>query len=213
MSSQVDILNEAAIMLGQAPLNGIADTGKVARAFNAVWGASRDYELRVNVWKFAKVRTTLAALASVPASGPYTQQFQLPAQFIRELMVGDFYPAADLTDYRSQPENDNYSIENGLLLCNQPAPLPFVFTERVTDTTLWDAGFCTMTACRIAKKTCFAVTNSISLLQAVNAEYITARKESLRTGALETPPQTMPDDTWIMARMGDGGAAPNTRNQ
>lgn len=205
MAAQVDIANDALIMIGVDTITAMSDQFNQARAINAVWNLERDNELRARVWKFSIARAALPALSTSPASGPYTSQYQLPAQCLRTLMVGDSYPAADLSDYRSGPTMEDYAIEGGMILTNLPSPLSIRYVQQITDPGLFDASFAKMLACRIAKAVCFRLTNSMEMVKAVMAEYSSALSDAMRANALETAPSFPADDTWINTRLGDGG--------
>lgn len=206
MSSQTDICNDVLTILGAATINAISDQSNQARALNAVWNLERDAELRKHCWKFSISRTALPALVGAPASGPYTQWFQLPAGCLRVLQVGDSYPGMDLSDYRSGPTTDDYQIEGGKVLSNLPAPLPIRSVQQVTDTTQWDAAFCALFAARLAFVCCFRITQSNALQKTAMEAYKDSLREAIRANALETPPTQPGDDTWIAARLGGAGS-------
>lgn len=207
-SSQVDICNSALILLGAAPITTITDQSNQAKALNAIWDSTRDSELRKHRWKFAINRAALPALASVPASGPYTQQFQLPADNLRVLEIGDSYPGSDLSDYRSGPTTDDYSLEGNMVLSNLSAPLSIRYMRQVVDTTQWDAAFCNSMAGQLAYSSCFRITQSVSQQKACQDFYKSAIMDAVRANALETPPTVQADDTWVTTRpIGSGGAA------
>ena len=206
MASQVDIVNDACIIVGAAPVTAITDNLPQARAFNAVWNVERDNELRTHVWKFAKARASMAALSTAPASGPYTSQFELPAGCLRVLIVGDSYPGADVSDYRSGPGTDDYSIEGGLVLSNLPAPLSISYVQQVTDPTLFDPSFSKALAAKLAFVCCFRITNSLEQQKQAMAIYKDAIREAIRANALESVPTVAGDDTWISVRMGGAGS-------
>jgi hypothetical protein len=205
MASQTDICNTALTMLGANTINAISDQSNQARTLNAIWNVERDNELRANRWKFAILRTTLPALATKPVSGPYTQAFQLPQQYLRALEIGDSYAGADMSDYRSGPTTADYSIEGGMILTNLPAPLSFRYIVQITDPGLFDPAFAKMFACRLASVACFRLTNSNDMKKVAMQEYKDALMQAMRANALETPPTFLADDTWVAARLGDGG--------
>lgn len=206
MASQVEICNDSLTILGAGAINAISDTTNQARALNAVWNLERDSELRKHRWKFAIARASMPALASAPASGPYTQQFALPALCLRVLEIGDSYPGADLSDYRSGPTQGDYLIEGGKVLSNLPAPLSIRFMQQIVDPTQWDPAFCSLFAARLAFVTCFRITQSGSLQKTALDLYKDSLREGIRANALETPPTFPADDTWIAARLGGAGS-------
>lgn len=206
MASQTDTCNDALIILGASPINAITDPSNQARALNAVWNLERDSELRKHRWKFSIVRAALPALADKPASGPYTQWFNLPAGCLRVLDIGDSYPGADLSDYRSGPTTSDYSQESGKILTNLPAPLSIRFIQQITDPTQWDSAFCSLFAARLAYVCCFRITQSLGQQKEAGGAYKDALKEGIRANALETTPSFPADDTWIAARLGGAGS-------
>lgn len=210
-SSQVDICNSALILLGAAPINAITDPGNSAQALNSIWDSTRDSELRKHRWKFAIARAALPKLASAPVSGPYNQQFELPSDSLRVLEIGDSYPGSDLSDYRSGPTSDDYSIEGGLVLSNLSAPLSIRYIRSITDSTQWDAAFCNSMAAQLGYMSCFRITQSISQQKACGEAYSQAIKDAVRANALETTPTVQADDTWVTTRPIGSGGAPNVR--
>lgn len=205
MASQVDILNAALILIGADTITAISDQSNQARSLNAVYNLERDNELRAHRWNFSIRRSKLPALASVPVTGPYTQQFQLPPQSLRVLDVGDSYSGADLSDYRTGPSNADYLIEGGLILSNLPAPLSLRDIVQVTDPGLFDICFAKVLACRMARTACYRISNSGQLKQDILNEHKSALKDAIRSNALELPPIYPADDSWVTARLGDGG--------
>lgn len=214
MASQTDICNIAAILLGQSPIVAISDTGTVAKAFNAVWNTIRDSELRKHLWRFSIQRAQLPALATDPVNGPYNTQFELPADCLRVIQVGDSnfnYPGVDLSDYRSGPTNDDYVIEGNMVLSNLGAPLSLRYVQQVTDTTAWDACFGEAMGARMASVCCFKVTNSLNLVKLATGAYQQAIRDGIRANAFETAPTMPADDTWVATRPAGGGGAANIR--
>lgn len=198
-------------MLGAQPINAIMDESNQARAMNAVWNMQRDSEIRKHRWKFAIQRTTLPALANAPASGVYNTQFALPAGCLRVLEVGDQYPGCDLTDYRDQPSQLDYSVEGGMILTNLGAPLSLRYMAQIVDPTQWDACFCDAMAARLAGVCCFRITQSVQLVTAANNAYKQSITDAIRANALETTPVVPADDTWVMSRPMGSSGAPTTR--
>lgn len=196
----------ALTILGASTINAITDNSNQARALSAVWNVERDAELRKNLWKFSIARKALPALAGSPVSGPYTIQYELPAGALRTLLVGESYPGADMSDYRSGPPTSDYMIEGNLILTNLPAPLAWRGVVVVEDCTQWDAAFSSAFAARLADRCCFRITNSLNGQKMARDDYRQAIREAIRTNALESPPQMPADDTWIAARLGGAGS-------
>lgn len=211
MASQVEVCNVACMLLGAAPINAISDQTNQARAFNAVWNLERDNELRAHRWKFSIGRAALPALATVPASGPYTQQFELPANCLRVLEIGDSWPGMDLSDYRSGPTTDDYSVEGQMVLSNLSAPLSIRYVQQITDPGLFDACFAKAFAAKLAETCCSRITESESKKKVAMAFYRQAVADAIRANALESTPTVPADDSWVTTRAIGAGGAPNVR--
>lgn len=211
MASQTEICNSALTLLGADSINAITDPGNSARALNAVWNLERDSELRKHIWKFSIARANLPALAAAPVNGPYTAQFELPSGCLRVIQVGNSnfdWPGVDLSDFRSGPTNDDYILEGGMVLTNLAPPISIRYVQQITDPTVWDACFTAAFAARLARATCFRITQSNAKEKDAIAEYQTQLMEAVRTNAIETPPTVQADDTWVATRpVGAGGAA------
>lgn len=211
MASQTDICNSALILLGADSINAITDQTNAARALNAVWNLERDAELRKHVWKFTIARANLPALATAPNNGPYNTQFELPAGCLRVMQVGNSnmdYPGVDLSDFRSGPTNDDYAIEGGMVLSNLDPPISIRYVQQITDCTQWDSAFTSAFAARLARVTCFRITQSTNKEKDTEAAYAQAIQDAIKANALETPPTVQGDDTWVATRpVGAGGAA------
>lgn len=201
MASSVEIANLALGMLGAGTITSLTDNSKAARVINVRFPLVRDSELRARRWKFSIKRTTLPALSTVPASGPYTQQFQLPADFLKELDVGDSYPGLDLADYRSSYSTADYRIENGMILTNLAAPLSLRYIYQVTDCSHWDSCFVTSFAAKLAWLSCEELTSSAEKRKLAMTEYSTAISDAVKANAIESPPELPADGEWVMARL------------
>ena len=211
MASQTEICNSALTLLGADTINAITDQSNSARALNAVWNLERDSELRKRVWKFSIARANLPALAMRPVNGAYNTQFELPAGCLRLLQVGNSnfdWPGVDLSDFRSGPTNDDYVIEGGMVLSNFAAPISIRYVTQIIDPTVWDACFTSAFAARLARVTCFRITQSTGKEKDTEAAYAQALQDAVRANALETPPTQSADDSWVATRpVGAGGAA------
>jgi hypothetical protein len=201
-ASPVAIANMALSFLGSGAISSLSDPSNSARVMNIEYAMTRDAEIRgPGVWKFAKKRASLSALTSVPVSNLWTQQFQLPDDCLRVLMVGESWPGADLADYRTGPSNADYSVEGRNILCNQGAPLALLYVARIEDTTQFDSLFDIVLAAKLAWKCCERITQSAEKRKLAIQEYMSARNTAVSVNALEGVPDQIADGPWILARL------------
>lgn len=119
-TSEVDICSLSLDILKQGNIQSIDPPGTPTERICARWyHMTRQECLAAHPWKFATIRTILAASATTPPFG-YTYAYDLPNDYIRMVSVGNDY----LGDLSQQRE-----IENGQIL----------FSSGVTsgDTTLY----------------------------------------------------------------------------
>lgn len=196
-NSDVEVINAAAIKLGQEPITSRSDAGKLARVMDARFDAIRDAELRRHTWAFSVVRVELSALVTEPAFG-FDYEYQLPSDCLRVLQVG-LYVSSSLSDARTSDEAP-YAIEGRKLLTNEAAPLPLRYVKRATTVGEWDSAFCEALASRLAYECCEAITGSSGKKDDAMRDYKIAVEEAIYANEVEIPPQPIPDGEWITGR-------------
>lgn len=190
MASETSIANLAASKLGDDDqiIDLRSDDTRNARAIAAVYDAMRDAVLRAHPWNFAMTRASLPALSTAPVWG-FANRFQLPADFIR--FAG------------TEQDDPGYQIEAGCILTDAAAPLNIRYVARVTDTGRFDDLFVEALACRIAAQVAMRLTGSPSIRDAAMADYKAAIAEAKGADGQENPPETYPEDDWMIAREAD----------
>lgn len=202
MASQVDIANLSLAILGKPTIASFLDNSNAARVINVEYDMIRRALLTGrSTWRFSIKRASLPALTAVPTSGPYTQQYALPADCLRVLLAGDTYPGLDLSDYRLGPTDDGYEVEGRNILCDYGAPLSLQYVYDVTDTTQFDAWFCVYLAAEIAWTCCERLTGSDAKQAAAKQRKDDALTQAASSNALVNTPKNTADDSWVAARM------------
>lgn len=199
MSSQVEIANRALTKVGEARILSLGDDVEAARVVSAVWDSVRDSELRARNWNFSITRSSLAALVSTPDWG-FSYEYQLPSDCLRVLQVGEYFPGASLTDYRSASDAE-YQIEGQKILTNIGAPLKIRYVSRVEDTGTWDSAFVEAFACKLAIEVCERLTQSNTKRDMAWREYGDALRSAALADAIENPPEPLADDAWVLSRI------------
>ena len=202
MASVTDVCNLALSYLGANTITSITDNVTGARILNTEFGPTRDAELRGPArWRFAIKRAALAASTTVPPSGVYNTSFPLPTDCLRILEVGDFYPGADMADYRTGQSNADYSLEGRSILTNFASPLTFRYISQITDTTQWDAAFVQVMGAKLAWTCCERITQSSDKRKFAIEQYKDFLSAAVRSNALEMVPEFPADSSWVLARM------------
>lgn len=203
MASNVEIANRALTKIGANRIISLGDNTKEGREANSMFTIVRDAELRAHDWRFAIKRASVAALAAAPAFG-YAYQYRAPADCLKLLQVGDWYPGADLSDYIGA-DTSEYAVETDgttvVILTDYAAPLNLRYIAKIEDPTLFDSLFVEAFACKLAMELAEPITQSSTKRDLATREYDRAMMMAVRSNAIERPPTKVADDTWIMARL------------
>lgn len=204
----LDIQNRALAKLGQPPLRSISDNTAAARFMLANYDMIRRAELRTNFWNFAMTRVYLTNLvdgsgtAIAPTFG-YEFIYPLPSDCVRIAYVNDIFNGLDLAEYRNEDDSE-YKVEGKNIVTDFSSPLQLRYVADVTDTNQFDDYFVEALAWRLAAEGCETITQSLAKSQKMEAGYTTAIRIAKSAGAMENPPQSIPDNTWIMSRTSSG---------
>lgn len=199
MPSQVDIVNAALNKIGAGRITSFQDDTVQARAVLSIYDMVRDKELAAHRWSFAMKRVELPLMSTAPAFG-FSNQFELPADYLRLDMINDQFPRTSMDDYVGA-ENLDWQLEGNLILTDFPAPLKVRYIARVTDVNVYDPCFNGVLAARLALELCEVITQSNEKKAACKDDYRTNLIEALRKSSIERPPVAMQDDAWIFGRI------------
>jgi hypothetical protein len=204
MASQVDIANLALSILGKPSIASFTDNSNTARIINIEYDLLRKgMQEGPGTWRFTVLRTSLPALTNKPASGPFQQQFALPSDYIRPLQIGDTYAGLDMSDYRQGPTDADWSIENGILLCDYGSPVSFQYVADTTNTTLFNPNFVIALAAQLAWTCCERLTGSDAKQKAAEDRKDKAYRDAAASNAFMSPPGHNADSEWLVCRMGN----------
>lgn len=221
--SAVDIVNRALSKLGDLTIRSLDDNSTASRLASITYDFVRRAELSKMVWNFALVRTAITYEVDgdgnpIVPSWNYGLTYALPTGCLRVIQVSGIFNGVDLAEYRNQDDRE-YVIEGTKLLTNMtgsatdddvqpvggtlptPIPLPILYVADVTDTSIFHPLFVEALACKLAAEMCERLSQSLSKRQAALAEYMTTMREARFVNAVQNPPQSRPDNTWILSRV------------
>ena len=198
-ASNVAIANLALTKLGDLRILNLTDNTKPAREVNAVFDMARDYLQRRFSWRFCIKRANLAADTSTPL-WDWSYQYPIPTDCLRILQVGQWYPSPDLSDLISTGGQE-YVLEGKYILSNQAGPLKLRYLSRVTDPVHFDTAFDMAFSAYLAYLVAEPLTASAEQKQMAYQDYRNAVKDAVIANAIENPPESLADQTWILARL------------
>lgn len=149
---------------------------KAAQAASDWYDQARRETLEAHPWKFASRRKKLVADTATPPF-EWAKKYQLPSDFIRLNYIG--------TDWRNPIED--YDIEDGYILCNEPSPLCISYVRDLSDTTLFSPKFVTALSYKLAAFMAYEMTGNAQLVGAMEGQFASAF-----TGAASVSGQNRP---------------------
>lgn len=191
MASQTDIINRALSKLGEPRIsNALTTDTKPARVMVGMWEQVRDAMLQAYYWRFATIRTNLAADVATPEYG-WGFQYSLPPDFLALLDIH---------------ENPAYTIEgasdNSLkILTDVDAPLYIRYIRKITNTGQFHPLFNEALATKLAYEGCEEITDSNTKKEALLRDLSLTIAQAYQADAIAVPFDDFTDDEWITARL------------
>lgn len=191
MATGVSICSNALLMLGAQTINDFSDPVDRAKIAANLYPIIRDDLLRTHPWNCTIKRVLLAPDATPPAFG-YANQFELPADFLRVLEVGQAGQQID------------YLVEGRSILADATSvELRYVYLNEVENT--WDASLVGLLTLAMACAMAYPITQSSALQAAFEQKLAMAKKVARAVDGQEDPPQTLGDERLYAARFGAHG--------
>ena len=198
-TSDVAIANLALTKIGDLRITSLSDNTKPAREVNAVYSMLRDKLQRTYNWRFCVKRAVLAAESTAPVFD-YSYQYPVPSDCLRILQINAYYPAPDLSDLISSGGQE-YVLEGGKILTRSSGSMNLRYLARISDPTKFDTSFDEAFASSIAYNVAEALTQSDGKKNAALRDYRMALSEAIRANAIENPPESIADTTWLTVRL------------
>jgi hypothetical protein len=203
ITSQTRIANRALILLGSTTrLISIEDDKSLALQMRDLWHESRRAAIVSHPWNFALFRQELNEAGGAPAFG-WERRFAVPTDCLRWLP-----PARDQDVYFEGVE------EEGYILSNTQAPLPFRGIKDVPDVTKWPPHFVVFMGCQLAMDMAESVSQFASMVQDMAVKREEAWMEAKRLDGLASGERMRANPAftsrWVQSR-GDYYSSPRGR--
>ncbi|KAA8560586.1 hypothetical protein FX985_00636 [Pseudomonas extremaustralis] len=191
MATGVSICSNALLMLGAQTINDFNEPVDRAKLAANLYPTIRDDLLRAHPWNCTIKRALLAPDATPPAFG-YDNQFELPADFLRVLEVGQNGCQID------------YLVEGRSILADATSlELRYVYLNEIENK--WDASLVGLLTLAMASAMAYPITQSSALQAAFEQKLAMAKKVARAVDGQEDPPQTLGDERLYASRFGAHG--------
>ena len=177
--NKVDICNLALDHLKQASITTLtAPTSNVEKICERHYDNTRKAALRMHTWNFAMKRVILAEMVTTPIWG-YSNQFQLPSDYIRIASIGVDNSYKD------------YAIENGILMLNETSDgalkIRYVFDNKSIET--FDPLFVELLSLESALNISYPITGNPAVVARIQKMRDDKRREAFSVDGQERPPR------------------------
>ena len=194
MTSVVEICNSALNSLGAANITALTEDSRNARLCNQRYEPVRDAIFRSHYWNCLIKRVELAADTAAPAY-EYDKQYTLPADCIRVLQIGGFHNGASSMLSGGQ----TYKIEGKKVITDEEE-IFLTYVAKITDPQEYDTLLVETIAARLAAELAYAITQSNTVAQTLDAVYQEKLREARFVDASEGTPYDVDASTFINAR-------------
>ena len=202
--NQVGIINRALTRAASARITSISDPVKAAKSMDAVYVGERDSAQMGANWKEFITRFNPAQHSSTPLFG-YQYEYQVPADCLRIIEIQGIYVGTPNLGPRYLDESPKtpYTLEGSKILTdfNQTLKCRGIFrnTNEGTWGVLFIDYFMHCLICATLVDLSRKGQGDIGLAEDLKQQ---AFDKAVMMGAIEKPPEEIPDTSWIMSRVG-----------
>jgi len=160
MASQLDVVNEALVRIGEKRIASINDTKDPnAVLASALWAETVKQVSRETPWKCLTTLATLTEATTAPAFG-WTKAYTLPADFVRALSFNE----------HTAPDEDYFDINGGTVVTDA-TDAKLCYTAYKSDPSTFDTALCEAISVYLASKMCSVKRQDSDLVKLLTDEY------------------------------------------
>lgn len=200
MLSRTQVINNGLRIVSANLIADPDEDTESARQAKAVYDQIVRSELENHAWFFAKTQTALPANAGAPLF-KFNHAYNLPADFVRlvELDGKWVFSAVRHIDVNPVPV---YELHGRAILTDLTAPLNIAYLRDVSsDPTAWTPLFGNAVSAALAVALAMPLTKSEGMVALAEKLYQKELARAKKSNAIQMPPQNMPDNSWITARL------------
>jgi len=210
-TSEVQIGNEALVLLGEERIASFDDEGKAARTLKREYPNERDQLLESYNWKFAIARASLSSDSTDPAFG-FSNRFLLPADCLRFLGLYSTFSRSNDPQVNYTGTDIHHKIEGRFLLLDENSSdsdneALIFYIRAVTNPLEFAPLFGKALALSLAVKCCYDLTGSITRLNTLQAELDRVMKRARLMQAIQGTTEVVVASEWTDAHDGYWGSA------
>jgi len=193
----INIINRALVKIGE-PLISSTSQEPNGPIYGLVYEDILEVLLESKDWRFALKRAVLAPDAEKPLFG-YETAYTLPADFICLYKFGQYYKRQN-TSNNIVNSDEEYSIENGKILCNSEDTVYLMYIARETEEKKFSPWFKQALIAKLAAELATRIKQSAKLAEVFNNEFAYCLQEADKRNEIMNDSETIPDSSWMSVR-------------
>lgn len=171
MASKIDLVSNALILIGDAPINTLTGNSRAQQVASNLYDSIVQFELTKFHWGFARKKAQCSLTTDVPVDSEFKSIYQIPSDC---MMMIKIYP------------NMHYRIMGDKLLTNYTGALYADYIYNVPESD-WPPYFSKMIEYALAKDFATSIRDSSAARQEMSAEYLNASRMARYTDSQQHP--------------------------
>ena len=186
MSSKIDIISSAFLLLGHDTINSLNDPGYTNRVAQNTYDNMVQFELTKSNWTFARVKAQLAQLTTDPID-EFANAFQIPSDRLKILFIR---PSSRYKIYRDQ------------IFTNAGGPLFLDYIANVGEDE-WPPSFTQVAIFALAANWGIPIREGFTTRAALKEDYAEASRIARADDSTQNPQDPIRSNPFVAARLGN----------
>lgn len=200
MLSRTQVINNGLRMISANLIADPDEDTESARQAKSVYDQVVRSELEAHAWFFAKTQRALPELATAPLF-KFSHAYNLPSDFVRLVELGGRWVFSSIRHVDVNPI-PLYELHGRAILTDLTAPLNIAYLKDIADDpTQWSPLFGNVVSAALALALAMPLTKSEGMVSLAEKLYEKELARAKKSNAIQMPPQNMPDNSWITARL------------
>lgn len=192
--AKIEIINRALLKLGEPPISSISDAA-FGHSYEIIYDDMKKLLLSSYPWRFAVKKINISRDAKKILG---KSVYHLPADFLLLIKVC----AKKSTDSRivSEDELSGYEIVGKSVVCLTDDGIVVEYVSAIDDEDIFPPIFREALAAKIAAELAMRLKQSVSLKQALDAEFYNFIRQAELNNEIEKDVEILPDNSWVNVR-------------
>lgn len=200
MLSRTQVINNGLRLISANLIADPDEDTESARQAKEVYDQVVRSELEAHAWFFAKEQTALPENAIAPIF-KFAHAYNLPSDFVRLVELDGRWVFSVIRHVDVNPV-PIYELQGRAILTDLTAPLNIAYLRDVSsDPTVWTPLFGNVVSAALAVALAMPLTKSEGMVSLAEKLYQKELARAKKSNAIQMPPQNMPDNSWITARL------------